>query len=332
MPHMLLVICSSIAFIVILFGIDELIYRNIRIKRTIIEAEPFFSYSATLGWVPKPGSWLDFYGNSVNITSKKFRRTQPPTTETGRSRILVLGDSFAFCAAVSDLETWPYYLSEKLGVEVVNAGVNGYGFDQTILRMEEITDQVKPDLIIISVIYQDVVNRCELRYRHQHKPYFDVINDTLVLKNQPVPSLIEDPWKPRWYEHSFILHDLVQLITGNRMNVNEIRVHNKGMLVGRHLVGRAKRFAAERKIPLMILVQVTTPEPDENDRRYMNELEAIILKQEVPVQNLLPRMLADYPDVIERKKLFDDHMTGLGNKWVSEKVAEFISNRLNFEV
>lgn len=101
--------------------------------------------------------------------------------------ILAAGDSFTYGAEVDDADTWPVALQSILGQPVVNAGANGYGIDQIVLRAEKVTRAVHRGAIVVAFI-QDDLRRAEMsRVWGADKPYFDVAGDTLTLRNVPVP-------------------------------------------------------------------------------------------------------------------------------------------------
>ena len=151
-----------------------------------------YAHDSRLGWVPS--------ANAVKLTWEKF---DVHTLDDGirsngngngnslpakpRPLILAVGDSFTFGDDVADTDTWPAFLQRLTGYRVLNAGVSSYGFDQTILRAEELTPKYKPDILIVSLIYDDI-DRCKQYVRHGvPKPYFTVENHRLALKNVPVP-------------------------------------------------------------------------------------------------------------------------------------------------
>ncbi len=87
--------------------------------------------------------------------------------ETQQPRIVVYGDSF-IAGEFSPLEeTFVERLEDRLSqalgreVECINAGVVGYGPDQMLLRMEEDSDKLMPDLIVVALFsgndYGDIV-------------------------------------------------------------------------------------------------------------------------------------------------------------------------------
>ncbi len=74
-----------------------------------------------------------------------------------------------------------------LGSRVLNAGVSGYGFDQIVMRAERTVADKHPSAIVVSFIADDVL-RTEMRRRWSaEKPYFEIRDGALVLRNVPIP-------------------------------------------------------------------------------------------------------------------------------------------------
>jgi hypothetical protein len=95
---------------------------------------------------------------TLRIQSNSFGYRGPePDHGPGRRRIVVYGDSFIH-AKFSPLEnTFVQKMEDELrgrgdaGVQVLNAGVAGYGPDQSSLRIEDEVDALDPDLLILAV-------------------------------------------------------------------------------------------------------------------------------------------------------------------------------------
>ena len=91
-----------------------------------------------------------------STNSRSFRGGEIKT-DTPPMRVLVYGDSNVF-AQFSDLEnTFPFKLQQLLrqmteaDIEVINAGVPGFGPDQSLLRLEQEIDILKPDVVVFHV-------------------------------------------------------------------------------------------------------------------------------------------------------------------------------------
>ncbi|MFO1161154.1 MAG: GDSL-type esterase/lipase family protein [Reyranellaceae bacterium] len=150
-----------------------------------------------LGFKPRPGARLiNLARESGGIRQTKAShdaqglRVAPagsPLAPPGPP-ILAAGDSFTYGAEVDDADTWPVALQSILGQPVVNAGANGYGIDQIVLRAEQVARQIHPGAIVVGFI-QDDLRRAEMsRVWGANKPYFDMAGEALTLRNVPVPE------------------------------------------------------------------------------------------------------------------------------------------------
>lgn len=137
-----------------------------------------------LGFVARPG----YASAGENYDQHSFRRSPAPEgLVLAEPPILVVGDSYADGDEVTDSETWPAHLQALMRRHVVNAAMSGYGIDQMVLRAEIVVPQIKPAAIVLSFIADDV-RRAEMkRVWGAEKPYFDLRDGTLVLRNTPVP-------------------------------------------------------------------------------------------------------------------------------------------------
>ena len=122
-------------------------------------------------------------------------------------RILVLGDSFVEALQVKLEESLPQRLgqlyAEQTGrtVEVINAGVSGWGTDQQLLWLQSEGVKYSPDLILLAVYPRnDFMNNSEaLETANQgsiQKPFFVLDGDKLRLNYHPfdpstVPSMAQ---------------------------------------------------------------------------------------------------------------------------------------------
>jgi lysophospholipase L1-like esterase len=143
-----------------------------------------YTHDPRLGYVPRPG----YSAAGITIGDDGLRRSGFAVSE---APILAVGDSFTFGDEVSDGETWPAALEHFTGKQVLNGGVSGYGFDQTVLRAEELASKDKPAAIVVSFIADDVRRTEMRRLWSADKPYFDLAGDKLELRNVPVPERTE---------------------------------------------------------------------------------------------------------------------------------------------
>jgi hypothetical protein len=128
-----------------------------------------------LGWRPRP--WNHHSDGYTTIEHGIRQNFAEKTVRTGA--VLAVGDSFTEGWEVKDSESWPAQLEKRLGMPVVNAGVGAYGTDQIILRAEEMLPIVKPKILIVGFLEEDI-------FRAGHsvfgapKPYFTLEKGALV--------------------------------------------------------------------------------------------------------------------------------------------------------
>jgi len=154
----------------------------------------FFEYDSLLGWKNKAGGEGMFTipdsKTLVKINAKGLRDSEHRYGAHSQFRILILGDSFTWGFGVSQEERFSQQLAQWLGdsVEIINAGVSGYGTDQELLAY--LTEGVKyqPDLVICAFGLEDIINNNHSVQYTYPKPYFTLEEHRLCLHNVPVPK------------------------------------------------------------------------------------------------------------------------------------------------
>jgi hypothetical protein len=138
----------------------------------------------TLGFVARPG----FSSNGLTYDGHGWRVSpNPDGLALAEPPVLVVGDSIAHGDEVSDAEAWPARLQLMLRRRVIDTAMSGYGFDQIVLAAEKATADVKPAAIILSFTADDTRRNEMKRVWGAEKPYFELVNGTLTLRNTPVP-------------------------------------------------------------------------------------------------------------------------------------------------
>lgn len=150
-------------------------------------------HDADLGWTSIPNLALeDMYGPGIGLhtNAQGFRHTGDVTIAVppGRSRVICSGDSFAFGPGVSNEDTWCQWLQRlDPGIEAVNMGQLGYGFDQAWLWYERDGAALRQDVHLFTFIADDF-ERMRLRSVLSYgKPVLAVEGGELVRRNVPVP-------------------------------------------------------------------------------------------------------------------------------------------------
>ena len=168
----------------------------------------FYEFDRYLGWKNKPlaeGSFATPDSKTfVRINSKGLRDQEYEYAKpAGVYRILVLGDSFAWGYGVEQGKNFTDRLEELLNksvagnlVEVINAGVSGYGSDQELLLLEREGMKYQPDLVLVAFATNDfTLDNKSGRHGYYLKPYFSVEGGQLKVMNYPLADVTAGEWE-----------------------------------------------------------------------------------------------------------------------------------------
>ena len=181
----------------------------------------FWEYDPVLGWAHTPGSegtyvgprpWPIEFASPIRINSLGLRGPEIEPPPPMGLRVLLQGDSMVVAFEVPYDQTFGAVLeaslSDELGVpvQVINAGVRGYGSDQSYLYFRERGQALDPDLVIHLHSANDVRNNITVhRMRRPFaKPAFALMDGGLALRGVPVPHYplcsayrMDDDWQLR---------------------------------------------------------------------------------------------------------------------------------------
>lgn len=119
-----------------------------------------FRSTPEIGYELRPGHRdVGPRGEAIRIDSSGFRGAGSDDA-LGAERVLVLGDSFVFGLGVEEEQTFPAALERELGgaVRVLNAGVPGYNLLQSVARLELLSAQLEPRVIVLGFLENDLHN------------------------------------------------------------------------------------------------------------------------------------------------------------------------------
>ena len=143
-------------------------------------------YSEAYGWTLRPGArYVGRGGETIAVNGRGYRgalHEGPPPA--GVTRVVMLGDSITFGTGVGDGETFSDRLDALPGLEVVNLGVDGYGTDQELIRLEREGLACHPRVVILNFCvrndYFDNALPVALYDGRSPKPYFTLDGGTLA--------------------------------------------------------------------------------------------------------------------------------------------------------
>lgn len=326
---LLRVIGFNLALLVSLFVIVEVAYRlpsndyamNPKLISSVFDVGYPASFDSILGYVPRAG----YTSEETNILEDGLRSNGQEKPSGSSKVILAVGDSYTYGAEESDVESWPSALERLTGHDVRNAGVFGYGLDQAVIRAERMLGKVKPDILIVSFINDDVV-RCGLKKRtHSGKPYFKVSGTGLSLHTDQIVE--EAPAErsgiiKRTLSRSRVIHDLMSRVAPmfwyHNLTESEISTGEDIDIIAKRLVDRIAARAAEENIEIVFLAQYTKYLMTE----HTGPLVEYIKSKGYSLVDLRPELSRiKSEDANEFTSLYIDHMTGKGNEFVAKQIC-----------
>jgi hypothetical protein len=176
------------------------------IHDTYSKPEIFWAADPLLGWSHEPGSegvyvgprpWPIEYSTPVRINSLGLRGPELTEPPDGGLRLMLLGDSIVAGFEVPYEKTFAHLIGEGLSLELgrpvqsVNAGVRGYGTDQSLLYFRERGRLLEPDFVIFVHTANDPADNTEIHQMRRPfgKPAFAPRHDgSLELVGAPVPQ------------------------------------------------------------------------------------------------------------------------------------------------
>ena len=214
-----------------------------------------FIHDSLLGHVPNPGFSTSGFGNSFHTIDADGLRSVGERPASRDGLILAVGDSFTYGDEVRDEETWPAQLQRISGRPVLNGGVTGYGFDQIVLRAEQLTALHRPSTVIVSFIAADIWRTEMRRLWWRNKPWFAIEDNQLVLKGVPVPDRTTGlPFHVRRAVERILVDSpyILQRLSGYHLRALPAR---QGLPVSERLVERLAGLRLEHRVNIVVMAQ-----------------------------------------------------------------------------
>jgi hypothetical protein len=152
-----------------------------------------------LGWVLRGGT-PEIYipkGRKMPVYTANpqgFRDNKDFATidwHSGKTRVMMLGDSFLFGVHLDAQDTIPAILARKFSTyEVYNLGIPGWGVDQMYLAYKKYADVIKPQIVVLLYVDDDL-KRIYEAFRmpeNMNKPSFSLQGNRLVPRKEPEPE------------------------------------------------------------------------------------------------------------------------------------------------
>lgn len=299
-----------------------------------------------LGWVPteEKSGRQNVHRTVVNVKSLGLRSNgkmrELSEEKNLQGAILVVGDSYAFGDEVSDHETWPAYLEQIADRPVANAAACGYGLDQMYLRAKDLLPKIKPKFLIIGLNEQELLRNTQKSSQSNsaiRKPYFELENGKLALKQTPVPFASEEQLNETPLQkilgRSFILSKIVAKAfpqwknsawtKSPKMEYTKVPIPK----IACAIVEEFKRLADAELVKPVILVQQSHLVFNGRSKD-LSLVVACAKKAGIPVVDLYPPLRDLFKaDQATYNTLYlgpASHMTPKGNRFVAEQLHSYL--------
>lgn len=154
------ILFSVVTFILFLLLMEGGIRTYFCIKNKIdVRARNFTEY---LGWETAANiskkSDVKGYGE-ITYSTQRYGFRRFGDTETDKTKIFIIGDSFTDGYSVSDGNAYYDYLTKHDdNIEIFAYGSGGYGTLQEFMILDRYFDEIKPDLVLLQFCHNDFIN------------------------------------------------------------------------------------------------------------------------------------------------------------------------------
>ncbi len=299
-------------------------------------------------------------GYLIRTNSLGFRSNSTPLKKQRSSkRVFIFGDSFTAGDGVSNGKRYSDVLENSLpGVECYNFGLSGSGTDQQFIAYKKFAQKLSCDLVIVSVLVENI-RRITSHYRltqstdgtlkYRAKPYFELDNDHLVRRNDPVPKTsltleqlqLKDPSAivdrsgrfvgARKLVKSLGLQELAQKITRYQPVPDYDNAQSYGWRLMRAILLEWQRLCScpILVVPLPLYQHI---EQTSDASNYQQRFSELATEGEPLVHDVLPDLLK-YSQRERRAFRFagDVHLTPDGHEALAQSLIPIVSNLLYTE-
>jgi len=122
--------------------------------------------SAELGWIFPADTTGTFRssGRHTPLTTNGWGLRSGPVSTTDTTRLLVLGDSYAFGWGVEADDSFGSILGRELGMETINGAIPGYSIYQQVRMLDYVTARTDVDLVVATIsLANDAIDEERIR-------------------------------------------------------------------------------------------------------------------------------------------------------------------------
>lgn len=300
-------------------------------------------------------------GYLIKVNNSGFRCENDFIKEKkGKKRVLLFGDSFTAGDGVSNHYRYGDLLEKKISnLEVYNFGLPGSGTDQQYLAYRKYAVDIEHDLLVISILVENI-DRVYSRYRSwlddrghsicYAKPYFELINNEIILKGvppkkEPIDISNLSPEEQKWIAGNifnkskhysqilkiidkFELRETFQKIIHYQPNKQYNSPDNPAWILMKALL---KEWINNqpRKVLVVLIPTYQYIEEISDPHYYQQRFEELTHETNCSIYDTLPNFLK-YPLKKRREFRFkkDPHFTPFGHEVLAESIYPIVNKLL----
>lgn len=311
---------------------------------------------------------LEKFGTNVRTNSYGFRdREHDLGKSDGTVRILLMGDSFMEALQVDFAEAFPSILERELSarlgkckVEVINAGVSGWGTDDEVAYLLQKGKEFRPDIVLFAVtIHNDISDNLEERHHileegqliakpvYEQSWYRFVIIEarSYLASHSHLYQIVYQSWKAwgRAEAGSRLRRHVIELMRHDQNP--EVK---RGWFITQKLLEKARDLASKNGFKLTMFIIPTIYQVDtesfsnliaahqlsdsELDRdKPIEEMLSLLEKEEILTINLLPDFRSHQGKLLGQQLYIPDdgHFSKEGHKLAASVVSRYLFGKIN---
>jgi lysophospholipase L1-like esterase len=329
MKRLLLNILLAITSVTVTIGACEIAARVVGYTPEPEAAAPLIAHSRGRGfWLMPAGvDWPEHYSKQpVRVNNYGLRGPHIDRPTPGRPRVLFVGDSVTFGYGLPEELTYVHLLNGRsIGgsppIEAVNAAIAGWSARQYRTFLDQYTDALQPDVIVIGVVLNDLVELLNgIRDTVDHNALTAINVLTVLSRKLASIKVLKDAYvhvaDPRGREIRSVRELAEQPDT---------RAAREAMAAHIEELTLAYEAAARRNIGFGLVLfpfdfQLTRPEldaPQRRMRRFADEFG-------IPVLDLL-EPLRTYPPLDVMLDFDPVHFSAKGNAVIADAIADWLA-------
>lgn len=174
----------------------SMIQQSDRLQAGLVVPDPVLGWKLAPAWTG--GHTHHDFTATYEVDVDGGRKDPAPVSGPKKPQVAVLGDSFTFGLGVADGETFLSLMNrdESNGFRYLNRAVPGYSTDQQSLQLEMLIKSSKPAAVLLVVYLANDLLDNNFGFPIQlnaAKPYYELLDGKLSLRNSPVPDVKKGP-------------------------------------------------------------------------------------------------------------------------------------------